>query len=89
MKKSSLKFPIRKYVKIKHVAVLLANACLLCHGINESDANIVWSRAATGERNIGLWIAFKQLRNMITFIFCLQSGFTPKFLFIFMRAEVN
>ena len=41
MIKSSLKFPIRKYVKIKHVAVLLANACLLCHSINESDANIV------------------------------------------------
>ena len=26
---------------------------------------------------------------MITFIGCLESGFTSKFLFIFMRAEVD
>ena len=55
--------------------------------MTRADHSRSW--AATGDKNQGLWFAFKQLLNMITFIVCLESGFTSKFLFIFTRAEVS
>ena len=55
--------------------------------MTRADHSRSW--AATGDKNQGLWFAFKQLLNMITFAVCFESDFTSKFLFFFMRAEVS